>query len=86
MSTETQQKETVITESQITLSDFILMSNIISTIARRGGFESKEFTIVGDLATRLDTFIAQHTPVAEPEQSSADADQLELPLDTSVNP
>lgn len=80
MSTETPQEETVAAEQQITLSDFVLMSNIISTVARRGGFESKEFTIVGDLATRLDVFIAANTPASEEEPSLEGEVQGELEL------
>ena len=82
--TETQQEETVINEPQITLGDFVLMSNIISTVARRGGFESKEFTIVGDLASRLETFIKANSPPTEEEQSPEGEVQgeLELTLDS----
>ena len=80
MSTETQQEEIVVAEQQITLSDFVLMSNIISTVARRGGFESKEFTIVGDLATRLDAFITANTPASEEEPSPEGEVQGELEL------
>ena len=78
--TETQPEEAVATEPQITLGDFILMSNIISTVARRGGFESKEFTIVGDLAARLESFIKANSPVEEEAQSPEGEVQGELEL------
>ena len=68
------------TEPALTLGDFILIQNIIAVAAKRGAFETKEFTVVGNLTDRLDAFITANSP---PQDTTAveDDGQLELPLE-----
>jgi hypothetical protein len=80
MSEETQTTEEtqpVTAEEGITLGDFILIQNIIAVASKRGAFESKEFTVIGNLTDRLDTFIKANAPAEE----KVDDGQLELPLE-----
>ena len=69
------------TSGDITLGDFILIQNIIAVASKRGAFESKEFTVIGNLTDRLNAFITANTP---PEEGAHDGEQLELPLDAAV--
>lgn len=81
MSEETNTTEQQPTLGDITLGDFILIQNIIAVASKRGAFESKEFTVIGNLTDRLNAFITANAP---PEEGTPDAEQLELPLDTAV--
>jgi hypothetical protein len=82
MSEETKtQPTTTETQSTITLNDFILIQNIISVAAKRGAFESKEFTVIGNLTDRLNIFITENSPVQE---ETSVTEQLELPLAAAV--
>lgn len=54
------------TQPKLTLNDVILMSNIINTVSRRGGFEANEFTIVGKLHEKLLALIPKEEPAEEP--------------------
>jgi hypothetical protein len=73
-------------QNDITIGDFILIQNIIGVAAKRGAFESNEFTVIGALTDRLNAFIKAHTPPAESTEVDEDGGQLELPLETPVNP
>ena len=54
------------------------MSNIITTVSRRGGFEANEFTIVGNLHEKLVSLLPKEetseTPTAETTNTSAEDD------------
>ena len=54
------------TQPKLTLNDVILMSNIITTVSRRGGFEASEFTIVGKLHEKLVSLLPKENPSEEP--------------------
>lgn len=83
MSEETNTTEQQPTLGDITLGDFILIQNIIAVASKRGAFESKEFTVIGNLTDRLNAFITANAP---PEEDTSDVEQLELPLDEEVQP
>jgi hypothetical protein len=52
-------EKTTSEQPKLTLNDVILMSNIITTVSRRGAFEANEFTIVGKLYEKLVALIPQ---------------------------
>ena len=79
--TQPEEQSAVSNTANISLNDFVLMANIIAIAAKRGAFESKEFTVVGDLATRLDAFIKENSPPAEETEEVEDDGQLELELE-----
>ena len=83
MSEETKTQPTAASEpinTGINFNDFILIQNIIALASRRGAFESKEFSIIGNLTDRLNAFIEANSPIEESNEAN-DPGQLELPLD-----
>jgi hypothetical protein len=72
--------------NNLTLNDVILMSNIITTVSRRGGFEANEFTVVGKLHEKLvalipapeENTVAQESPTETTNVSTDDSDQLKF--------
>ena len=63
MQNETQPENNA--QPKLTLNDAILMSNIITTVSRRGAFEANEFTIVGQLHEKLLAIIPKEEPIEE---------------------
>ena len=70
------------TQPKLTINDAILMSNIITTVSRRGAFEANEFTIVGQLHEKLLALIPKEEPQDEPQtettNTSADDGQAKF--------
>ena len=85
MSTETapQTAPEVNNDANITLGDFVLIQNIIATASRRGAFESKEFTVIGQLVDRIESFVKANSPPPEEAPAAEEAQgELELTLDS----
>ena len=78
-----QQPQTEGVQTGLNFNDFILIHNIIAVAAKRGAFEAKEFTVIGNLIDRIGAFIEANTPeesAKEEKEEDGDNGQLELPF------
>ena len=53
----------------ITLNDLFLLKQIINLASRRGAFSAEEFKDIGDVYSRLDSFVTSQMKVVEDSKS-----------------
>jgi len=55
----------------ITLNDLILLKQIVNLASRRGAFSAEEFKEIGDVYSKLDSFISVQMKVLEDSKESS---------------
>lgn len=82
METETQTQPTGGLENSITLNDLVLLRNIVNVASKRGAFSAEEFSDIGAVYNKIDTFLKMNLKkMEEPEedkQSSESENKIEI--------
>jgi hypothetical protein len=60
------------TAPNISLTDFVIVVNIIDACSQRGSFKGDELTAVGQLRDKFATFIKANTPEEPSEDTTVD--------------
>lgn len=69
METETQTQQTGGLENSITLNDLVLLRNIVNVASKRGAFSAEEFSDIGAVYNKIDTFLKMNLKkMEEPEE------------------
>ena len=61
-------------ENSITINDLVMLRNIVNVASRRGAFSAEEFTDIGAVYNKIDTFLKANLkkPEGEEETSSVE--------------
>lgn len=65
--------------TDITVADIQLILQIIDACAKRGAFRSVEFSVIGDLVTKLTAAISPSTEEAKKSDNIEEQLELQLP-------
>ena len=57
-------------ENSITINDLVLLRNIVSVASRRGAFSAEEFSDIGAVYNKIDTFLKANLKKPESEEAS----------------
>lgn len=60
---------------EITLNDFSAIIRIIDVASRRGAFEGKELSSVGNVRDKVEAFLSFYAPKQDGEGETADAEE-----------
>ena len=72
METETQTQQTGGLENSITLNDLVLLRNIVNVASKRGAFSAEEFSDIGAVYNKIDTFLKMNLKkMEEPEEEKS---------------
>jgi len=63
--------ETVNNKPEVSLNDFAAIVRIIDVASRRGAFEGKELSSVGNVRDKVETFLAFYAPKPEGEDQTS---------------
>jgi len=61
------------TSTSITLNDLVILRNIVNIAARRGAFSAEEFSDIGKIFDKLDTFLKENIK-QEPSETASTED------------
>ena len=78
METETQTQQTGGLENSITLNDLVLLRNIVNVASKRGAFSAEEFSDIGAVYNKIDTFLKMNLKkMEEPEEEEKSSTETE---------
>ena len=78
METETQTQQTSGLENSITLNDLVLLRNIVNVASKRGAFSAEEFSDIGAVYNKIDTFLKMNLKkMEEPEEEEKSSTETE---------
>jgi hypothetical protein len=78
METETQTQQTGGLENSITLNDLVLLRNIVNVASKRGAFSAEEFSDIGAVYNKIDTFLKMNLKkMEEPEEEENSSTETE---------
>ena len=62
-------------ENVITLNDLVMCRNIIYIASKRGAFSAEEFTDIGGVYNKLDTFLKKHVKTTDGKSSTESSEK-----------
>ena len=69
-------------ENSITLNDLVLLRNIVNVASKRGAFSAEEFSDIGAVYNKIDTFLKMNLKktedTAEDKSSSESENKIEI--------
>ena len=58
-------------ENSITINDLVMLRNIVNVASRRGAFSAEEFTDIGAVYNKIDTFLKANLKKPEGEEETS---------------
>lgn len=58
-------------ENSITINDLVMLRNIVNVASRRGAFSTEEFTDIGAVYNKIDTFLKANLKKPEGEEETS---------------
>ena len=74
MESETQTQTQGGLETSITLNDLVMLRNIVNVASRRGAFSAEEFSDIGAVYNKIDTFLKANLKKPEGEEETGVGD------------
>ena len=72
-------------ENSITLNDLAMLRNIINVASKRGAFGAEEFSNIGIVYNKIDTFLKLHLKTNEDDDENDDENENEDEDDKNKN-
>ena len=72
-----EQKDDTPTPVTINIDDFAATLRIIDLASKRGAFTPKEFGVIGEVYSRIETFVNAHAKMVKKSEENAAADKGE---------
>ncbi len=73
-----------VNKPEVTLNDFAAIIRIIDVASRRGAFEGKELSSVGNVRDKVETFLAFYAPKPEGEDQTSVEETLDESSDSDT--